>query len=169
MTLTEQIEAAKARLAQATSAFSEDDRKEQALREELAKIAEQAEELERVKRELDLARRLDAASEALGSDCVKAVSVRGFPDTFIMQRNSKAYSTYAEKIASAARGVKVDTVLAGRQYAAHCVYDWNGTTDLDGPSGSQLVTFLAQNPGIVNPLVEVAGELAGLFAEERKS
>jgi hypothetical protein len=179
MDLTERLAAAKARLAAAKAALTEKDREDLTRREELAKLEAEAESEELSRRQLDLARRLDAARDKLGPNAaLKTVAVKGYNDTFIVQRNGKAHAAWTEAMSRAQSqealqpNKKIDRGAINRNYAVAVVYDWNGCTDFDAlgsTSGNDLIRFLTDNPGIVTPLTDAAVELVGALADERKS
>lgn len=172
MNLKERIAAEKAALEKAKAALSEDDRAEIAMREELAQLQAQRELEERAKREVELERRLDSAREELGDEIkVKGVSVREFPDTFVIMRNGKAHAAWSDAISKAVQNKNADRAAIHRKYAIAVVYDWNGINDFEtnAESTTRLSQFLTANPGIVTPITDAAAELAGIFAEERKS
>lgn len=175
MDLTKKLAEAKMRLDEAKAAITEDDREEIAQRAELAQIEEERRDAERLRRDLDLERRLSKARDTLGDVKMKAVTVKEFPDTFIVVRKGKAHAAWTESMSNAAhsklQGQKIDRGAINRKYATEVVYDWNGTTDFDAnpESTRQLVKFLIENPGVVTPLTDAAAELSGVFAEERKS
>lgn len=175
MDLEKKRAAALARLDAAKSALSEDDLAERAAREEIAQLEADAAETERKARELDLERRLDRARETLGEAAkLKAVSIREYPDTFIVMRDGKAHGAWQAALEAASLGKKgFSRQEANRRYAAASVYDWNGQNDFTSvvgkdTLGNRLHKFLTENPGIVTPLVDAAAELAGVFAEEKK-
>src|SRR6266571_3834875 len=93
--LTAKREAAKAALDAAKAALTDDDKSEIAVREEIASLEEERQTVEQTKRDVDLARRLDAAQESLGESAkMRSVSPKEFDDTFIVVRNGKAYSDF---------------------------------------------------------------------------
>ena len=182
---TNRIEELRARLATtrsarelAEAAVNDDDRAEIALREELAKEAAATREAGRVKRELDLARRLDAAADALGPGVIlRELAIKDSDATFILKNpGADAYRAWEQAMTTAsvkakAKGGKVDDEAMTRNFAAAAVYDWNGITDF-GPTttnGHALHDFFKKNPGIATKVWAEAMELAGTAAEERKS
>jgi hypothetical protein len=170
MTYQEKLTQAKAKLEEAQASLSDANRAEQAARAELEAIEAETQALAREKRDLDLARRLDASQETLGEKAVlRAVAIQNYPDTFIVRRNGKAHADWTDRVSAANSGKKIDLQQAARQYAAMCVCDWNGETNLDGAKGTELLRFLQENPGIVTPLTNAAAELSGVFAEDTKS
>lgn len=172
MTLQERIDAEKARLESAKAAFSDDERAEMRQRQELASLQAERETEERAKRDVELERRLDAAREKLGETLVEGLSIKTFPDTFIVMRNGKAHASWMEALSrsQASGGKPVDRTAMHRKYAVQCVYDWNGITDFDAnpESTKKLEKFLTNNPGIVTPITDLAARLAGIFADEKK-
>jgi 23S rRNA G2069 N7-methylase RlmK/C1962 C5-methylase RlmI len=170
--LNDLLAKAEARREAAKSALSEDDIKEIELRNRIAEIEAEAEAEERKARNLDLDRRLEAAREALGDKAgLEAVAIEGFKDTFVIQRQSKAHSKWAEDIAKAASpNSKLDRATVNRAYAVAAVYDWNGEIGGENPEFTvKLTKYLTDNPGIVTPINNASANLAGVFAQERKS
>lgn len=166
------IAAAKAAKADAEAKISDDDKAEIEAREELATIDAERVAIEKQRRELDLARRFDAAREQLGEDAlIESVAIEGREDTFIVQCDAKAHSKWEKELAEAATNKKLDKTEVSRNYAVAVVIDWNGITDF-GPTslnGRALIEHLKKNPGMVSPLVNAGARLAGFFAEARKS
>jgi hypothetical protein len=177
MDLTKQIEEAKARKAKALTALTEEDWIEKAQRDELAQIDREAKTAEETKRELDLARRLDAAHEALPDKKLKSVAPVEFPDTFVICYSGKAHSDYQNEQTRQMRreqnGQKANYELARRTYALAVVIDWNGRADYgelgDPDMTRQLGKYLDENPGLLTPITEAAATLAGIISEEKKS
>ncbi len=172
MNLQDRIEQEKEALEKAKAALTDADRAEIAQREELATLQREREKQEFIKREVELERRLDEARETLGVDVkVKGVMVREFSDTFIVKRNGKAHATWSDAIAKAAQNKSIDRATIHRNYAVAVVHDWSGLHDFDdnAESTNKLRAYLTANPGLVIPITDAAAELAGIFAEERKS
>ncbi len=183
--LTAKREAAKAALDAAKAALTDDDKSEIAVREEIASLEEERQTVEQTKRDVDLARRLDAAQESLGESAkMRSVSPKEFDDTFIVVRNGKAYSDFRAGLQAIGQGKKLSQSELERKYAVACIYDWNGHTDfseiLTAPDkanvkgvsntmGAELYKYLTENPGVVTPILDAVAELAGVFARERKS
>lgn len=172
MDLTSRKAAAAARLEQAKSALSDGDLSEIAERAEIDKLEDEAKAEESKRRELELARRLDSAREALGPDAgLEAVAIIGFPDTFIVRRDGKAHAKWhAAMIKSHRPDSKIEPLTVSLTYAVAVVHDWNGNVrdDNDAEFTHKLTQYLTANPGIVTPITDVAGRLAGVFAEEFK-
>jgi hypothetical protein len=176
MDLTQKKAAAQAKLDAAKAALTDEDRDELNQRVEIAKIETETEEEERRLRNLDLERRLDSAKDALGESVVEALSVDGFPDTFIIQRNGRAHGKWEDDMSSLNhpdrnKNRKLDRASIYRNYAVECIYDWNGRL-VDGSDPKftlQVHKYLTENPGIVSTITNVAAKLAGVFAENRKS
>lgn len=176
-TLAEQLAAAKANRAALEAAFTPADVEEETLRAQLASERKAADEAATRKRDLDIQRRLERAVGDGDADEFKAVVIRGWPDTFILRRNGNAHAKWERALQSAAstdRNKKVDKTASDRTYAVASVIDWNGETDFDATVKAnglteRLTAFLTANPGIVTPLNNNAGELNGVFTEERKS
>lgn len=170
-TIEAKLEERRKKLEEARSALQPEDLLEIEKREQLAQLETEIEEELQKARDLDLDRRFDAATEALGgSASIRAVSIKGFPDSFIVQKDCAAHNRWKEALYRAANG-KGDKEKAGRDYAAAVVYDWNGTVNNgDDPALTlRLLKYLTENPGITTPLVDTAAELVGVFARERKS
>ena len=171
-TIQASLAKAEARRDAAKSALSEDDLKEIELRNKIAEIEAEAEAEERKARNLDLDRRLEAARETLGEKAgLQAVAIEGFKDTFIIQRQAKAHAKWTEDIARASQpNSKLDRATVNRAYAVAAVYDWNGEIGGVNPEFTlKLTQYLTDNPGIVTPINNASAELAGVFAQERKS
>ncbi len=164
-----------ARLTAAT--LSPADKAEQEDRAALAKEEAEAADAERVKRDLDLARRLDAARAALPGVPVDSLAIKDSPHSFIVQDpGGKAYTAWEKGIQPVALGGNPDRAAVSRDYAVAAVYDHNGTTDWNAETakdtstaGADLIALLRASPGIATNIVNVATRLAGLASEERKS
>jgi len=170
--ISDKLAAAKARLEAAKASLSDADRAEIEGRDQVAQIETEARAEELRKRDLDLDRRLDAAREALGEKAgLEAVAIESFPDTFIVQRNSKAHAKWAEDIAKVSQSGKGDRATIHRAYAVTAIYDWNGKVggDDDSEFTVRLNKYLTENPGMVTPITNALANLAGVFASERKS
>ena len=172
MNFAERIAAAKARKDAAENAITEADKQEIADRGELARLDAETKAAERLRRDLDLDRRLDVAREKLGSSIkLGTLAFDDYPDTFIVQHHAKAHAKWEKDVGDSASNKKIDVAEVQRSYAVTAVYDWNGTTDF-GPStvnGHALIQHFKATPGMVTPIVNLASKLAGRFAEERKS
>lgn len=169
--IEDRIAAKRTALAKAKASLSESDLLEIEQRAKLAQIDEEIAEEERKARDLDLARRLDAARISLGDNAgIRAVAIEGFPDTFLVTRNSKAHGQWLDNLTKAS-AKNESRNKANRIYACAVVYDWNGQIGGDGDSEftAKLNRYLEENPGIVTPINNAAAELAGVFATERKS
>jgi 23S rRNA G2069 N7-methylase RlmK/C1962 C5-methylase RlmI len=169
--IDEKLAQAKARLEAAKAALTDDDRAEISGRDEIAKIEAEAKAEEIRKRDLDLDRRLDAARAELGEKAgLEAVAIESFPDTFIVQRNSKAHAKWADDIAKASQSGKGDRAAINRAYAVSGIYDWNGVIGgEDSEFTHKLAKYLTENPGMVTPITNALANLAGVFASDRKS
>ena len=177
-TLDERIAAAEKKKAAAEASFTEADRVEQAKRERLAKLEAEARAAAVQKRDLDLARRMDAAREALGDDVrICDVIIEGTDHTFVVKDpGAKAYIEWEKSIKkSGLKGSGVNGADVTRTLALVAVHDWNGITDWkalneDGETnGSALIELLKKSPGIATILCNEATTLAGLSREDRKS
>ncbi len=172
MDLKARLAEEKALLEKAKAALTEDDRAEIALREEIALVQMQREQEELAKLEIDLERRLDVARQSLGDSLkVAGVIARGYSDSFVVMRNGKAHATWTQSMAKAQQNKNADRDDINRKYAMAVVYDWNGIIDFDSNAVSthKLRAYLTENPGLITPITNAAAELAGVFAEERKS
>lgn len=168
-TLTERIAARAAELEKIQSKLSDDDRQEIEQRAQLAKLESDLEDELQQQRDLDLDRRLDTAISALGETArIRAISIEGFEDTFVLVSDPAAHAKW---VRGAAQGNgKEDRIKLARDYAVAVVYDWNGNvrSDEDSEFTVKLAKYLTDNPGIVTPITNVAIELAGVLARERK-
>jgi hypothetical protein len=165
---------AAARARQAAAALSADDQSEIDGRAAAAKAEAEADEAEAVKRNLDLARRLDAARMAKPADTFRAFGIKGWPDTFVIRRNGAAFAAWqtAERTAMAtesptARAAQI--AEARLQYAQGSVYDWNGRVISVAEDTLALIEYLKANPGHIVPITDAALEMAGVVAEAAKS
>lgn len=168
-------------------------------REEYERTKAEREAADRVLRDLDLARRLEALQDANPGARYEVVCPDTWPDTFIVRYDAAAHAKWEASVdadaKAEARGkngkhLKVDMVKAQRDYAVAVIEDWNGLTDFDtvrpfgadhrppaanaaggkpSTGGAELNLFLTENAGIVTPIVGAAARLAGFFAEARKS
>jgi hypothetical protein len=177
-TLDERIAAAEKKKADALAAFTETDRVEQEKRDKLAKIEAETRAAAVLKRDLDIARRLDAARDELGDDVrICDVIIEGTEHTFIVKDpGAKAYIQWEKDIKrSAMKGGGVDGATVTRALALVAVHDHNGITDWKGlnedgeTNGSVLIELLKRSPGIATILCNEATTLAGLSREDRKS
>ena len=166
------IEAARLALVGAAALLSDSDREEQADREELARIEADKAEREAEARDLDLARRLDAAREKHGDAAKLApVSIQGYVDTFIVKLNGPAYKKWDKSINDAGGNSKIDPQEERRKLVAASLADWNGETDF-GPTslnGARVLAYLDAHQGIVAPLIQEICILNGVVKETRKS
>lgn len=160
------IEAKKKERDAALAALSDDDKTEIADRAALAKLDEEVAEAKIAARDLDLARRLDALQEQHPGVKFRTVVVKNFDDTFIVRHDQVAFAKWQRAI-----NRKGDHEDDTRAYAVAAVVDWNGRTDFAPPStlGADLHAYFKANTGVVGPVSIEAGELAGIFKEERKS
>lgn len=176
MDLTAKIEAARKKLAEVKARETDEDRSDRAAIKELEDLEAEREEEESKQRELDLDRRMVAARDALGPEAkLEAVAVQNWTDNFIVMGNGKAHAKWQKEIQNAAQLASnsrkdIDRDPINRRYAVQVVYDWNGQTDFDGNTelSKKLSDHLIKNPGLVTPILDAAGRLAGVFAEERK-
>lgn len=172
MDLTERLQEAKARKQLAEEAITEGDRIEIAQRQELANIEEEARKVELKRRQLDLDRRVDAARQALGPEIpVRGILMDEYPDSFVVMADGVAHAKWSNAIAMFNAVGKGDRLEIGREYARAVVYDWNG--EVFGDDATELThkldRRLTEKPGFVSPITNAAADLAGVFAEARKS
>lgn len=168
------LEAAKAAKAAAEAAFSDDDRAEAQARAEEETILAAARKLAAEKLEIDLARREDAAREALGPRIpVRRLVLEDLGHSMIVRAPSaKAHQTWEKQIAESAGNSKIDRAEVTRNYALACVYDWDGATDLHGlasAQGAELLRFVKEYPAVATSIANLAAELGGLVLASRKS
>lgn len=146
---------------------------EKAERDALAADEAATREAERTLRDLDLARRVEAAQEVLGASTpVAPLTIEEYPDSFVVQRNGAAHAKWERKQRERASGNnKVDLGEAAREYAVAAVYDWNGKSGsaFDSVVTHDLTKYLEANPGLVTPITNLGSRLNGVFAEARKS
>ena len=168
--LNAQLAAAKAEADAAESKLTEDDRAEQTVRDSIAKERDRKLAAESARRDLDLARREDAAREALPVTKLAPLAIDGGTDTYVIMHDPQAFRVWEHGQEMAAKK-KANRADVSRAYAVASVYDWNGLTDFDvnPESTNKLTKHLRDNPAQVTPIVNAAGRLAGIFAEERKS
>jgi CRP-like cAMP-binding protein len=145
------------------------DRDEVKAREEIAKLEDEEREAVAERRALDLARRFEAAADKVGAETIRPLSIKGFPDTFIVERNGGAHAAWSKSIADSVSNKKIDRAEVDRKYAREAIRDWNGRDLEDSTVTHELDKFLTTNPGVVTPITNLAAELNGVFAEERKS
>ena len=172
VTLKSRIEAAKKALVDAGKLLSDVDREEVNDREELERLESSKLEREAEARDLDLARRLDAAREKHGEAAkLTPVSIQGYTDTFIVKLNAVAYKKWDKTINDAAGNAKIDPQEERRKLVAASMADWNGETDFSptSMSGPKLLAFLESRQGIVAPLIQEICVLNGVVKETRKS
>lgn len=150
--------------------LSADDVAEQAMRDDIAKGEEENREALAAKRSLDLARRLDAAADKAGNPAlVRALSIKGFDDTFIVRRNGAAHAKWEKMMGDSMSNSKIDQAEVKARYASASVADWNGRDLDDSTVTHEFDKFLADNPGIVTSILGEAIELNGAVKEARKS
>ena len=169
MGLIEDIAAERARLAAANARITDDDRAEIGLREQRDSLRAEREKIERVARDLDLARRLDAIRASDPEATFAPLTVQEWPDSFIVRRDGKAHSAWERRITSEKKKGGNDHREAAREYAIAVVVDWNGASIDATEAAARFRKFLEQNTGIVTPITDLAARLNGVFAEERKS
>jgi hypothetical protein len=171
------LEAAKAAAAAAETLLTDSDKLEIEQRVEIAKLEGVARTAAIAKRDLELDRRYDAASEAMPDAKLDKLTVQEFPeDAFVLKYSGKAHADFESALRRAKAGETqkhpADFAPPRRQYALRVVVDWNGRTNYDGTDSQfsvDLAKYLTENPGLVTPITEMASTLAGIVAEERKS
>ena len=168
--LNAKLAAAKLAADAAESKLTDEDRAEQELRDNIAKARDRELAADTLRRDLSLARREEAANEALPTTKLAPLAIDGGTDTFIIMHDAQAFRTWehGQELASKKKANRADV---SRAYAVASIYDWNGLTDFDvnPESTNKLTKHLRDNPAQVTPIVNTAGRLAGIFAEERKS
>ena len=172
MNLQQQIEAKKKALADLQAKLSDDDRQEIQQRDELAKAEQEIEDERERQLILDLDRRMETARETLGADAgLKAVAIKGWPDSFIVQKNVKAHKKFNQATHDRQEGKGGKRAEIEQAYAVAVVYDWNGVVDNgDDPEFTvKLNKYFTDNPGPMTAVTNAAIELVGVFAAERKS
>lgn len=177
MDIKERIAQEKAALEAVEGKFTPDVEAELADRAELEATRAKREERERALRDLSLSQREDAAREALGAKAkIATLAIQDYPDTFVLAHDPNAYKAWDATLNS---GKKFDRVAVNMRLALASIYDWNGITDWtvmipngkggETTAGDALRAYLSENAGLVNPVINAAGGLAGLYKEERKS
>lgn len=155
----------------AAGALTDEDKAEIELRKEVAQADAEREAAEQAKRDVDLDRRTDAAREENPGAQIAAISIDGYPDTFVLMHSAKAFAKWEADITAAIHNKKLDKTEISRTYAVASVIDWNGITDF-GPTslnGYTLKEYLKKNSGMVSSITNAAAKLAGAFSEARKS
>ncbi len=171
-----------ARLAAAKARYeavapTDEEKAERALRQKIAQLEADAEDAERERLAADLDARVDAVRAADPKGRYIGIMSKTFADTFIVQRNGRAHAAWgaaqSAMLTDRAQGKRapVDASQIDRDYVLECVYDWNGRTEFDSDPelSSKLRAYLIENPGLITPIKNAAGELAGAFVEERAS
>lgn len=180
MNIKERIAREKAALEAIEGKFTEDVQVELADRAELEATRAKREEKERALRDLSLSQREDAAREALGAKAkIATLAIQDYPDTFVLAHDPNAYKAYQAALTAGINGKKVDATAANLKLAIAVVHDWNGVTDWtsmvpngkggETTAGDALRAYLTENTGLVGPITNEAGRLAGSYKEERKS
>ncbi len=153
------------------SSMSDADREEMALRRELAAAEEEAKNADLERRELCLERQLELVREEHPDWLLSSLLIEEYDHSFILRANHRAYEQWSEQIAKSANNKKIDRAAEHRRFAAACVVDWNGDdviADISHRAG-ELVTFLKNNAGIVDAIVNAGARLTGAFNRARKS
>ncbi len=177
--LRERLAAVTAAKDDAKAALTNEDRAEIALRAQIAEQDDERRAEQNAKRDVDIARRLDALTESLGAGVkLRPVVLKEYPDqSFIVRHVGAAYARFEKEIQAQATGKKIEIADSRRLYVAVCVVDWNGVTDFSAVSpdgngeneGQRLIAFLKAHQGAVTLLANECSELAGLAKEDRKS
>ena len=165
------LAAKRAELEDAKASISDEERAEIEGRAEEEALDEQIRTAKREKRDLSLARRVEAMREHLGPDShLDELTLEDRDDTFVVAHDGKAHASFIRKLNSPS-GKKVDAVATYIDYAMAVVVDWNGVTDFEPTSlnGPALRRFLERNPGIASSITNIGSRLAGAHAEARKS
>jgi hypothetical protein len=172
MDLSERIAEAKRRKQVADEAITEADRLEIAQRQQLAEIEGEAKLVELKRRQLDLDRRVDIARSNLGPEIpVRGILMEDYNDSFVVIADGAAHAKWSNSIAMFNATGKGDRLEIGREYARSVVYDWDGQIfdDQSSELTHKLEVRLTEKPGFVSPITNAAADLAGVFAEARKS
>lgn len=171
MDLAARIQQSKARVAAAKATLNDDDRAELEQRDELERLEAEAEEEKQKARRLDVERRLDAAKTVLGENApIVPVLIKGFDDSFLVQRDNKAHQKWITMTQNSASNPNIDRGALARAYAVAVVYDWNGVVGGDDPEFTlKLTKHLTEFSGMVLPITNAAVDLSGAAAIERKS
>jgi len=173
MDLKARIEAARAAKVAAEATITDDDAKEIEDRDLLAKLEGEREETERKRRALDLARRKDDARAKLGPKILlrelDLEATTPGAGTFILRTPPMAaWDAFRKGIGD----TSADHGLVYRAFAAACVHDFNGQTDIGAngsPAGAALLELFRGLPAVAMTLANVGGELAGLADTRKKS
>lgn len=181
MNLNERLAAERGALDAAKARITSEDEAEIRVREEIERVRTERLEVEARERDLDLARRLDAARERHGAKAqIATLAIDGHPDTYVLVHSGKAFDTWTRSLRAKADGKKVNPEEASHAYAMAVIDDWNGITEwtsmVPGGEGKGPTTatdalskHLQANRAQVNPIVNEAAKLAGFLAEARKS
>jgi len=172
MNIQQQVAETRKRLAELQAKLSDEDRAEIAARDELAKAEQELQDERERQMILDLDRRMEKAKESLGPDAmIRAVAIKNYPDTFIVQKSVKAHKKFNQATRDRQEGKGGRAADLDLAYAVAVVYDWNGIVadELDSEFGVKLQKYLTDNPGLITPITNAAIELMGVFAAERKS
>lgn len=133
-----------------------------------------ADELRITEREIAFLASEDRRMRLPDPDAAETLMVETFPDTFIVHRNSAGHREFTAALKR--RGAlpvkqQKDSEPIYRQYALAAVVDWNGTDLRDDLASAEathkLDAYLTANPGLLTPITDLAGKLAGVFADER--
>lgn len=155
----------------AKAALSDQDREEIELRRRISEVEQERAKADLERRELDLERRLQKLRAEHPEWMIDGLIIEQYEHSFILRANHRAYDEWSTQIAKAAHSKKIDRAAESRKFAAHCVVDWNGddvSTDISHRAG-ELVTFLKNNAGIVDAIVNAGARLTGAFNRARKS
>jgi hypothetical protein len=166
------LEAANAR--KAAAALTEEEQAEVDVRATVAAAEAAAEAAEKIKRDLDLDRRLETARAARPGDTFKAVAIKGCPDTFIVRRVSSAFAAWQAETGAAKEldtpAARTTAATAARlRLAVASVWDWNGNADQSAEATGKLLKYLSADSGPVIPITDAAIEMAHVIAEAAKS
>lgn len=168
------LDAARAAKAAAEASITDEDKAEALARAEEEALLEAAKKVAAEKLELDLARREDAARDALGPGTpIRRLVLEELGHSFILRApTAKAHSAWEKQIAESASNSKIDRAEVTRNYALACVYDFDGATNIHGiasEKGAELLGLVKAYPAIATSIANVAAELGGLVLASRKS
>ncbi len=160
------LAAAEARKKAAEEAITEADQTEIDGRAAVARVNADAEEAERKKRDLDLARRFDALTAANPAGRFEIVTIEKWDDTFIVEYSASAHRKWEREIDANTKAeahrkkAPFDDAKMSRDYAVAIVVDWNGLTDFDAerPFGPDHRPILKSGP-----LVSAGGDTGASY------
>lgn len=168
--LRQRYEREQAALAAVEAAWTPEDQAETEFRAKIGEVEAKRKAAEARKRDLDLNRRYDVAKAAHPKWHIAKAVIAEYGDTFLVRHDSAAFSAWQAGITKSFTDKSVDRTQNERDYVMACIIDWNGM-DLSTPMspGGELIRYLKEHPGIVSTLAGVAGDLAGVSLDARKS